>query len=72
MQKLKFEDNKIITHRYNVLAFSPLLTGFILAFLCPAPKFLDYKHVLRQPDYSSTVISSLNFIQMLWADLSQK
>lgn len=36
MQKLKFENNKIITHRYNVFLFSPLLTGLILAFLCPS------------------------------------
>lgn len=68
MQKLKFENNKIITHRYNVFLFSPLLTVSYCFPLPQSPKFWDYRHVPLQPDYSSTITSSLNFIQMLWVN----
>lgn len=65
MQGLKFEDNKIIPHRYNALLFA-LLTGLTFAFLCPS--LPSSGHVALQSDYSSPVMSSLNFIQALWVN----
>lgn len=46
--------------------FSPSYGSHTCFPLPQSPKFWDYRHVPLQPDYSSTVTSSLNFIQMLW------